>query len=42
MNELKPINQTKLYGLNKFLEKFIKLYEDKDFLIKYCYLVKEE
>ena len=31
MNELKPINQTKLYELNKFLEKFVKLYEDKRF-----------
>ena len=31
MNELRPINQTKLYGLNRFLEKFIKLYEDKRF-----------
>ena len=31
MNELKPINQTKLYGLNKFLDKFIRLYNDKEF-----------
>jgi len=31
MNELKPINQTKLYGLNKFLDKFIRLYHDKEF-----------
>ena len=31
MNELRPINQTKLYGMNRFLEKFIKLYEDEKF-----------
>ena len=31
MNELKPINQTKLYGLTKFLNKFIRLYNDKEF-----------
>ena len=31
MNELKPINQTKLYKLNKFFEKFVKLYEEKRF-----------
>ena len=31
MNELKPINQTKLYGLNNFLEKFIELYKKNKF-----------
>ena len=31
MNELKPINQTKLYGLSIFLEKFIELYKNQKF-----------
>ena len=31
MNELKPINQTKLYGLSSFLEKFIELYKNQKF-----------
>ena len=31
MNELKPINQTKLYGLSIFLDKFIELYKNQKF-----------
>ena len=27
MNELKPLNQTKLFGLNKFILELIRLYE---------------
>ena len=31
MNEIKPINQTKLYGLNNYLVKFIELYKNEKF-----------
>ena len=28
MNELKPSNQTKLFGLNKYIAEFINLYDN--------------
>lgn len=31
MNKLEPINQTKLFGLNKYLLEFIKLFENNNF-----------
>ena len=35
MNYLEPINQTKLFGLDKYYNELIQLYEKINFLIKF-------